>query len=102
MYTEEKMIKDNPDWNYKEIYASKQANKHVEIEIETFIHGAMCAGYSGRCVMSNYVTYRDSNRGGCCQVCRYNFNIDDSDDFSVAVKDLNASYLIKNCLIKKK
>lgn len=37
------------------------------IEIETFIHGAMCTSFSGKCVLSNYMTNRDSNRGGCAQ-----------------------------------
>ena len=68
------------------------------IDIECFIHGAMCTFYSGRCVLSNYFTNRDSNRGGCAQVCRYNFSIDSHDDFSVAVKDLNASYIIKDMI----
>lgn len=48
------------------------------IEIETFIHGAMCAGYSGRCVLSNLLTMRDANRGGCSQICRWDFNLLDS------------------------
>lgn len=47
----------------------------VDIEIETFIHGAMCAGYSGRCVMSNVLTNRDANRGGCSQICRWDFEL---------------------------
>lgn len=47
----------------------------VDIEIETFIHGAMCAGYSGRCVMSNFLTNRDANRGGCSQICRWDFTL---------------------------
>ena len=48
---------------------------NVDIEIETFIHGAMCAGYSGRCVMSNFLTNRDANRGGCSQICRWDFDL---------------------------
>ena len=48
---------------------------NVDIEIETFIHGAMCAGFSGRCVMSNVLTGRDANRGGCSQICRWDFNL---------------------------
>ena len=47
----------------------------VDIQIETFIHGAMCAGYSGRCVMSNFLTNRDANRGGCSQICRWDFDL---------------------------
>lgn len=53
----------------------KQIIDNVDIEIETFIHGAMCAGYSGRCVMSNFLTNRDANRGGCSQICRWDFNL---------------------------
>ena len=41
-----------------------------ELEIETFGHGAMCVSYSGRCLLSNYMTGRDSNRGACAQPCR--------------------------------
>ena len=47
--------------------------KNNDIEIECFIHGAMCAGYSGRCVLSNFFTSRDANRGGCSQICRWDF-----------------------------
>ncbi len=47
----------------------------VDIEIETFIHGAMCIAYSGRCVLSNHMTARDSNRGGCCQSCRWDYDL---------------------------
>ena len=57
----------------------------------------MCTNISGRCVLSNYFTNRDANRGGCCQVCRFNFNlydenkklISDKPDFSIAPKDLS-------------
>jgi len=67
------------------------------IEVECFIHGAMCTNVSGRCVLSNYFTNRDANRGGCCQVCRFNFNLYDDnknkiskeDNFSIAPKDLS-------------
>ena len=44
-----------------------------ELEIETFAHGAMCVSYSGRCLLSNYMTGRDSNRGECAQPCRYQY-----------------------------
>lgn len=72
--------------------------KETGVDIEIFIHGAMCTFYSGRCVLSNYFTNRDSNRGGCSQVCRYAFSIDGTDDFAVSVKDLNASYLISKMI----
>ena len=44
-----------------------------ELEIETFGHGAMCVSYSGRCLLSNYMTGRDANRGACAQPCRYQY-----------------------------
>lgn len=44
-----------------------------ELELETFGHGAMCVSYSGRCLLSNYMTGRDSNRGACAQPCRYQY-----------------------------
>ncbi|WP_017728592.1 peptidase U32 family protein, partial [Halalkalibacterium ligniniphilum] len=52
-----------------------EMKKHVDIEIETFVHGAMCISYSGRCVLSNHMTARDSNRGGCCQSCRWDYDL---------------------------
>ena len=44
-----------------------------ELEMEAFAHGAMCVSYSGRCLLSNYMTGRDSNRGACAQPCRYQY-----------------------------
>lgn len=52
-----------------------EIKEHVDIEIEAFIHGAMCSSYSGRCVLSNHFTDRDSNRGGCCQSCRWKYDL---------------------------
>ncbi len=57
----------------KEIKEIKE--KVPDIEIETFIHGAMCISYSGRCLLSDYRTGRSSNRGACVQACRWNFEI---------------------------
>ncbi len=62
---------------------------NIDTEIEVFIHGAMCTSYSGRCVMSNYVTLRDSNRGGCSQVCRFTFDNNGLHDYTFSSKDLN-------------
>ena len=61
----------------------------ASIDIEVFIHGAMCTCVSGRCSLSNYVTNRDANRGGCSQVCRFAFTTDDGSNFTMATKDLN-------------
>ena len=71
----------------------------TKVDIEVFIHGAMCTFYSGRCTLSNYLTNRDSNRGGCSQVCRFAFNIKDEDQkFTMATKDLNASRYISTLI----
>lgn len=50
-----------------------RAKTPKELEIEAFAHGAMCVSYSGRCLLSNYMTGRDSNRGACAQPCRYQY-----------------------------
>ena len=53
--------------------AEIRAKTPKELDIETFGHGAMCGSYSGRCLLSNYMTGRDSNRGACAQPCRYQY-----------------------------
>ncbi|MBD8069246.1 peptidase U32 family protein [Bacillus sp. PS06] len=53
----------------------REMKEKVDIEIEAFIHGAMCIAYSGRCTLSNHMTARDSNRGGCCQSCRWDYDL---------------------------
>lgn len=58
----------------KEIAEIKKAVGE-DVEIEVFVHGAMCISYSGRCLLSNYLTGRDSNRGACVQACRWNYSI---------------------------
>lgn len=68
------------------------------IDIEIFIHGAMCTCFSGRCALSNYVTNRDANRGGCAQVCRFAFKTDEEKDFTMATKDLNLARYIGNII----
>ncbi len=71
--------------------------KKVGLEVEIFIHGAMCASFSGRCVLSNYLTNRDANRGGCSQICRWDFELLDENknilqgtkNFTFCSKDLS-------------
>ncbi len=46
-----------------------------ELELEAFVHGSMCMAYSGRCLLSNYMTGRDANRGACAQPCRYKYHL---------------------------
>ena len=58
--------------NLEEIRTIRQ-KVSPELQIETFGHGAMCVSYSGRCLLSNYMTGRDSNRGACAQPCRYQY-----------------------------
>ncbi|MBR1718446.1 MAG: U32 family peptidase [Bacilli bacterium] len=78
----------------EEISAIKE---NVDIELECFIHGAMCAGISGRCALSNLFTGRDANRGGCAQICRWDFDllsenkeaIKGDKEFTFCAKDLS-------------
>ena len=53
----------------------KAIRKKCQVELEMFVHGAMCISYSGRCLMSNYMTGRDSNRGSCAQPCRWKYSL---------------------------
>lgn len=55
----------------------REIRAHIpdDLEIETFIHGAMCMSYSGRCLLSNYMTGRDANRGACTHPCRWKYSI---------------------------
>ncbi|HZW83127.1 MAG TPA: peptidase U32 family protein, partial [Candidatus Deferrimicrobium sp.] len=53
----------------------KEIREQVEGELEIFVHGAMCMSYSGRCLLSNYLTGRDANRGECAQPCRWGYSL---------------------------
>ena len=55
----------------------KEIRKYIpeELELEVFVHGAMCMSYSGRCLLSSYMTGRDSNRGACAQSCRWKYSL---------------------------
>lgn len=71
---------------------------NCSIETEAFIHGGMCVNYSGRCTLSNRMTLRDANRGGCAQSCRWYYNlyegdkkINDEQMFTMSSRDLSAS-----------
>ncbi len=52
-----------------------RANTPPELELEAFVHGSMCVAYSGRCLLSNYLTGRDANRGACAQPCRWEYTL---------------------------
>lgn len=83
----------------------KRIKNETNLDLEVFIHGAMCTSISGRCVLSNYCTNRDSNRGGCAQICRWEFEycngykekITDI-PFSMTPKDLNMVPFIKDMI----
>jgi len=76
----------------------KEIIDKVNADIEVFIHGAMCTCFSGRCALSNYVTNRDANRGGCAQVCRFSFETDEEKDFTMALKDMNMAEYIRDLI----
>ena len=54
-----------------------EIRKRTDLEIEAFVHGAMCISYSGRCTLSNHMSDRDANRGGCSQSCRWKYDLYD-------------------------
>lgn len=72
--------------------------ENVNCDIEVFIHGAMCTCFSGRCALSNYVTNRDANRGGCAQVCRFSFECGEDKEFTLATKDMNMANYISDLI----
>ncbi len=73
-------------------------NKATDLEVEVFGHGGMCTNFSGHCTLSNYMTTRDANRGGCAQSCRWQYHLYDNGHeisdkdylFSMGSKDLSA------------
>ena len=75
-----------------------------KIELEAFVHGAMCISYSGRCLLSNYLTGRDSNRGACVQACRWKYYIreENRQDELPIEEDERGTYILNSkdmCLI---
>ena len=76
-----------------------------ELELETFGHGAMCVSYSGRCLLSNYMTGRDSNRGACAQPCRYQYALVEEKrpgEFFPVYEDEKGTYILNSrdmCMI---
>ncbi len=82
-------------------------HKHnPDVELETFVHGAMCISYSGRCLLSNYLTGRDSNHGECVQACRWKYFVTEEnrpDDKLEIKEDQNGTYIFNSkdmCLIE--
>ena len=80
---------------------TKEIIEKTGVEIECFLHGAMCSSYSGRCVLSNYFTGRDANRGGCAQICRWCFDIEGINadtQFTMSCKDLSLIKYLKDMI----
>lgn len=80
-------------------------NLDPKVEIEAFVHGAMCISYSGRCLLSNYLTGRDSNRGACVQACRWKYFIrEESRDHEYEIQeDERGTYILNSkdlCMIE--
>lgn len=76
-----------------------------ELELEAFVHGAMCVSYSGRCLLSNYMTGRDSNRGACAQPCRYQYYLMEEKrpgEYFPVFEDVKGTYIMNSrdmCMI---
>jgi len=83
----------------------RDLRQNTQTDLEVFIHGGMCVSYSGKCTLSNNMTDRDSNRGGCAHSCRWNYDLFDGDKkinqdtaFSMSSKDLQAVKYISNLI----
>ncbi|MBR2891889.1 MAG: U32 family peptidase [Bacilli bacterium] len=77
----------------------KYISQNTDVELEVFIHGGMCSSYSGHCVLSNYMTNRDANRGGCAHSCRWNYSLVKNgeilpENYNIGSKDMMAARYI--------
>ena len=87
--------------------ATIRANTPKDLEIEAFVHGAMCMSFSGRCLLSNYMTGRDSNRGDCAQPCRWKYHLIEEkrpgQQFEITEEAGNGTYILNSkdmCMIE--
>lgn len=86
----------------------KEIREHVpdDLELEAFVHGSMCISYSGRCLLSNYMTYRDSNRGLCAHPCRYKYSLVEEkrpNQYFPVFEDEHGTYILNShdlCMIE--
>lgn len=92
------------EMSFKEIETLSQ--KVEGIEVEAFVHGAMCMAYSGRCLLSNYFTNRDANKGACSQSCRWKYNVVEEtrpNEYYPIEEDERGTYIFNSkdlCMIK--
>ena len=83
----------------------EDTTRNIQIETETFIHGAMCVSYSGRCLLSNFLSNRDSNRGLCSHPCRWKYSVVEElrpNKFLPIMEDSRGSYIFNSkdlCMI---
>lgn len=91
--------------SFKEIKELRD-NTPVDMDIEAFVHGAMCMSYSGKCVISNYTTGRDANRGACAQSCRWKYTLvkeETPGNYEPVIEGIDASFFFNSkdlCMIK--
>lgn len=91
--------------SFREIKSIKE-NLPEECDLEAFVHGSMCMAYSGRCLISNYMTRRDANRGACSQACRYKYHLVEEKrpgEYYPIVEDENGTYIMNSkdlCMIE--
>ncbi|WP_066873151.1 peptidase U32 family protein [Clostridium mediterraneense] len=91
--------------SFREIKSIKE-NLPEECDLEAFVHGSMCMAYSGRCLISNYMTGRDANRGACSQACRYKYHLVEEKrpgEYYPVVEDENGTYIMNSkdlCMIE--
>ncbi|MCI2098043.1 MAG: U32 family peptidase [Succiniclasticum sp.] len=82
-----------------------EIGSRTSVELEAFVHGAMCISYSGRCWLSNYLTGRDGNRGACAQICRWEFGLTHKEhpgEVFEAAEDEHGTYILNSkdlCLL---
>ena len=84
----------------------RKIKEKVDIELEIFVHRAMCVSYSGRCLLSHYMTGRDANRGACAQPCRYKYFLQEEKrpgEFFPLAEDERGTYIMNSrdlCLLQ--
>lgn len=86
--------------------ATVRANSPKELRLEAFVHGAMCVSFSGRCLLSNYLTGRDANRGECAQPCRWKYALCEETrpgEYFPIAEDTDGTYILNSkdmCMIE--